>query len=335
MNFKVITICLLFSITALFELKAQVPRKIIVEHFTNTLCSVCASRNPGFYSNLNNQPGILHISYHPSSPYSGCFHSQHNVSGNDGRTNYYGIYGSTPRLVIQGTVIAGSANYGSASIFNSYTGQSSPLSLQVSQLVFGTDSIQTQVVVKTVASHSLGSLSLYVALAEDTVFYAAPNGEGQQLRVFRKALSPNTGQSFQAPATPGDSIIFRYSSTKHPAWVAGRMFSVAILQLAGNRSVIQAENSLGANVVAGFEDQRLKEPPASVFPNPFSDRLFFKKQDQNADLYAEFYTSNGGLVKSAQLGTDGFIDTSSLPKGFYLLKMTHAKGTFMYKLSKE
>jgi hypothetical protein len=35
---------------------AQVTKKIIVEHFTNTKCSVCASRNPGFHTNLNVNP---------------------------------------------------------------------------------------------------------------------------------------------------------------------------------------------------------------------------------------------------------------------------------------
>ena len=39
----------------------QVPLTIISEHFTNTKCSVCASRNPGFYTNYNSQSGILEI----------------------------------------------------------------------------------------------------------------------------------------------------------------------------------------------------------------------------------------------------------------------------------
>ena len=52
---KLLTTLLFFSFV--WNAEAQVPKKVIVEHFTNTLCSVCASRNPGFYSNLNNQNG--------------------------------------------------------------------------------------------------------------------------------------------------------------------------------------------------------------------------------------------------------------------------------------
>jgi hypothetical protein len=89
---------------------AQVPKKVVVEHFTNTRCSVCASRNPGFYNNYKTQAGVIHLAIHPSSPYAACVLSQHNPVENDARTNYYGVYGGTPVLVIQGVVISTSAN---------------------------------------------------------------------------------------------------------------------------------------------------------------------------------------------------------------------------------
>lgn len=104
-------IWLLLFIGLSSSLFAQVPRNIIVEHFTNTKCSVCASRNPGFQTNLNAHPDVRQISIHPSSPYSTCLLSQQNTVDNDARTNYYGVYGGTPRLVINGTVISASVNY--------------------------------------------------------------------------------------------------------------------------------------------------------------------------------------------------------------------------------
>tara|TARA_B110000285_G_C15096412_1_gene602244 strand:+ start:1583 stop:1825 length:243 start_codon:yes stop_codon:yes gene_type:complete len=78
-----------------------VVKKVLVEHFTYTRCSVCASRNTGFITNLNAQSDVVHISYHPSSPYSNCQFNQYNLQENDDRTKYYGVFGSTPRLVIQ------------------------------------------------------------------------------------------------------------------------------------------------------------------------------------------------------------------------------------------
>ena len=147
-----------FTLVASIQIvSGQVPKKVVVEHFTNTKCSICASKNPGFYTNLNNQTGVIHVAFHPSSPYAACALSMHNPVENDGRTNYYSIYGSTPRLVIQGVVISSGANYSSPSIFTPYLGQTSPASIKIYQYKYGTDSIRSRVVIKTEAAHTLGN----------------------------------------------------------------------------------------------------------------------------------------------------------------------------------
>ncbi|MCU0435196.1 MAG: T9SS type A sorting domain-containing protein [Bacteroidia bacterium] len=236
-----------FSVSALagfafaMSLHAQVPKKVVVEHFTNTVCSVCASRNPGFNTNLNAQSGVVRLSIHPSSPYSSCVLNQHNVPDNDGRTNYYGVYGSTPRLVIQGVNIPTSANYSAASLFTPYTGQTTPASLRIEQTRFGNDSIRSVIIVKTEAAHTLGILSLFVALAEDTVFYNAPNGETQHYNVLRKALSSVSGTSLTLPANIGDSLVYTFSSPANQAWNFQRINTIAILQQSLSKTVVQAE----------------------------------------------------------------------------------------------
>jgi hypothetical protein len=230
---------LLFSAA---QLQAQVPRKVVVEHFTNTLCSVCASRNPGFYTNYSNQPNTIHLSVHPSSPYSSCVLNQHNIAGNDGRTNYYSIYGSTPRLVIQGDVIAPSANYSSATLFSTYLNQTSPASIRIEQTKFANDSIRATIILKTEAAHNLGNLQLYVALAEDTIFYNAPNGESEHYDVFRKAMTGVTGLAVTLPVNVGDSIVYTFSSPANQVWNFSRINTFAILQETTSKAVVQAQS---------------------------------------------------------------------------------------------
>ena len=129
-----------------------VPQTVLVEHFTNTRCSVCFSRNPGFYANLRQQPATtLHLAYHPSSPYRLCAFSQQNPTENDARTNYYGIYGATPRLVLNGSVIPIGANYADPALFTPFQGQTSPLSIQVALAPQGPDSIAATIQVQTIA----------------------------------------------------------------------------------------------------------------------------------------------------------------------------------------
>lgn len=255
------------------QLFSQVPKKVVVEHFTNTKCSVCASRNPGFYTNLNSQTGIIHLAVHPSSPYSGCLLNQHNVSENDARTNYYGIYGSTPRLVIQGVVISSQADYSSASIFAPHLGQTSPASIKIVQSKYGNDSIRSRIVIKTEASHSLSNLNLFVALAEDAITYTGSNGEPMHYDVFRKSLTGATGVVVNLPATVGDSLVFSMASPMNGAWDNSKLFTLAILQDAATKAVIQSGsvpassnavatgieswNAVGSNVIVSIEGQKI------------------------------------------------------------------------------
>ena len=41
----------LLLLTGTSTVFAQTSKKMLVEHFTNTKCSICASLNPGFYAN--------------------------------------------------------------------------------------------------------------------------------------------------------------------------------------------------------------------------------------------------------------------------------------------
>lgn len=221
---------------------SQVPKKVIVEHFTNTKCSICASRNPGFYINLKKHTEVIHLAIHPSSPYSACVLSMHNPVENDARTNYYGVYGGTPRLVIQGVVIASGVNYSSASIFTPYLGQTSPASIKIIQSKYGTDSIRSRIIIKTEATNSLGALNLFVALAEDTINYTGSNGEPSHYDVFRKSLTGANGISVTLPTNVGDSIVYTMSSVANPTWNFSRIFTLAILQEDTSKAVVQSQS---------------------------------------------------------------------------------------------
>ncbi len=246
---------------------AQVPKKVVVEHFTNTKCSICASKNPGFYANLNNQSGVIHLAVHPSAPYPACFLSMHNPVENDGRTNYYGIYGGTPRLVIQGVVVPTNANYSSASIFTPYLGLTSPASIKIYQYKYGVDSIRSTIVVKTEAAHTLNNLSLFVALAEDTINYTGSNGEPVHYDVFRKSLTGTSGISIILPSVIGDSVFYSMSSPANVAWNFSKIFTLAILQDATTKAVVQSESITAAtnNLTTGIESEPANDANVNVY----------------------------------------------------------------------
>ena len=317
-----------------FLVQGQAAKTIVVEHFTNTRCGSCAGQNPSFYTNLANNPQVKHISYHPSSPFSNCLFSQHNPSENDARTNFYGLFGSTPRLTIQGSNVSNSPNpFQNPNLYNSYQGQTSAYALKTEQRKT-TDSIFLRLVVKTVAASSLTSLRLYAGVAEDTVFYNAPNGESIHHDVFRKSFFGTNGLIVNPAASIGDSVVFESKLGKNNAWNFNRIFAYAILQNATTRALEQAaftkpsDNNLITNTIAFEENERLIQ----VFPNPSTDGMFMILIPgfSTGEAQIEIQSLDGKfseLIRATQKQTQ--ISLINQAKGIYSLKINY-QGKFTY-----
>ncbi|MCH2043052.1 MAG: T9SS type A sorting domain-containing protein [Saprospiraceae bacterium] len=341
MNNKVyITLLAILGLCSEFGF-SQINKKIIVEHFTNTRCGICANRNPGFYSNLNNQADAIHLSIHPSSPYSSCVFNQHNVSENDARTNYYGIYGSTPRLVINGEVISANTNYGAASLFDPYENQTSAAEIKIEQEKFGADSIQTTVTVYTVGTHNLDTLSLFVSMVEEIVFYNAPNGESTHHDVFRKALTSTTGMGILLPTTVGDSLSYSFTQTVDADWDVSKMYVLATLQEKTNKALVQAQSidpdSTSTTVVGAPTSISTTQNEAfkvNIFPNPSQNFVNVQLENGGTQSQLELWTMNGQLIQQQVLEHTLELDITMLPKGIYLIKIQNEKGSYTQKLIK-
>ena len=334
-SFKIIFIALLCALCQM--VRAQVPQKTIVEHFTNTKCSICASRNPGFYTNLRTQANTLHLSVFPSAPYAACLLSQQNAAAADARTNFYGIYGGTPRLVINGNVVGGSTNYADTAIFAPYKALTSPASLRMVQTKYSTDSIVTRITIKTEASHNLGQLSLFLALTEDTVFYTGSNNEAKHYDVFRKALTAPTGDPFLLPSTIGDSVVLTYKATPNAIWNLNRIFTTAILQQTNNKSLVQAEKSNTRNIITNpsgvRNDARLLN--VQISPNPASNFINVKLAEKTP-FTLNLYNAQGMMVLESKQNTqNATINLASLPSQMYFIKITSAQGYYTQKIIKQ
>ena len=322
---------LLFPFLAFNEASAQVAKTIVVEHTTNTRCSVCSSRNPGFYQNLNSQSGIIHLSIHPSSPYSNCVLNQHNPVENDARTNYYGIYGSTPKLVIQGTNISPGADYSSPSLWDPFVGQTSPASMQIEQNK-QSDLIRARVSIQTEDVHNLGNLKLFIALAEDVVNYNAPNGENQHFDVFRKALPDVDGFAVTLPQNVGETISFDVEIAPDPAWDLEQMFVVAILQLEDEKEVIQAAASTPdqQDIISSTNDIPALEG-VQLSPNPVSNELSITLNDQELST-VKVYTILGKELIESTFVERTQLNTTNLATGTYIIEIVNDKGRYTEKL---
>jgi hypothetical protein len=268
---KNLALTILVSACTMQQATAQaVSKSVVVEQFTNTYCSICASRNPGFYSNLAQFPQVLHISYFPSSPYAACPLNRHNKTENDARTNFYGIYGSTPRLVLQGQPLPGSANYNDNSLFQNQLGQTTAFSIGNTVSLSSPHTISVRTVVKKVDASPLTTLQLYAAMVEDTLVFNANNGETHHYNVFRRAVWA-AGFNITVPANVGDSVVYTETIPVNSEWNLQHMFAIALLQDA-NKEVVQAAKSNPLAETLGIDEMKPTETLA-LYPNPAIDRI--------------------------------------------------------------
>lgn len=335
MKNRVLLFVLFFAFTAGMQAQA-VARRIVVEHFTNTRCGICASRNPGFFANLRNHPDVLHLSIHPSAPYSNCVLHQANTVENNARTNYHGVFGGTPRLVIQGTALSGGTNYGSPTIFTPHQNQTTPVSMTLWQTK-NNNVIDVSLVIKAEEDNSIGMAKLFLAVAEDTVFYNAPNGENLHYNVFRKTFNgAPQGIDVAVPANAGESIVITASLTAEAAWVFARTFAIAILNDATNRSVLQAAASRPSDntPLPVVSTRELNTLPVTVFPNPVSDMLNIQLADIDANTSLRLLDNQGRLVRQYD-NAPHTLDVSQLPRGIYWLELASNGKTALRKVVKE
>jgi len=312
-SFFRVVVSSIFLLSFALPSQAQVARKVVIEHFTNTRCGICSFRNPDFFTNLEANPGVIHLAVHPSSPYSSCILNQHNRSENDARTNYYGIYGATPRLVAMGSVISPGRNFADATIITDELNQTSPFSLKVKEIRSGTDSVTVEVTLTRVAATEEISGLMYVAYAEDTIFYQAPNGEPEHYNVFREAFSGAQGSPIAFPVL-GDSTVWQATIAQRPEWDMDRMFAIAMVQNASTQAIWQAETT------SSVEEASTTSISASthifrIFPNPAKNIL----QVEGATQKMTLSTLHGQKI-AAYSPTQKQIDLSELPTGMYLLQ---------------
>jgi len=303
----------------IFSLNAQeVPKNILLEHFTNSRCTICASKNPDFYSTIENYEKAIHIAYHPSSPYSSCIFSQHNLSGNDNRANELNVFGSTPRVVVNGTAVSPGSNLINTSDLDNQNNVTTPFDIEINQFQVGSDSMYCEVIVKTVSTTNLTNATIFISLAEQTINYAAPNGEDEHYDVFRMFLTSNSGYSFNLPNN-GEDTTFVYGVKIDQEWKGEELITTAFLQ-GDNNEVLQAEQSKSLAFTTGISSISIVNQV--MYPNPTRDYLYINNESLSIDKI-EMYNILGSKVKEYYLNdiAIGKLNVSNLNEGNYIVRI--------------
>ena len=304
---------------------AQTPQTVLVEHFTNTRCSICASKNPALYQTLSNYPQVLHIAYHPSAPYSQCYFSLQNPTENDARTNYYNAYGSTPKVALNGKLLPAGNPLINNTTLDTALSKTNPIEVSATEELLGIDSIKARVVVRTTGTVPVANALAFVGIAEEPVNYNAQNGETVHHDVFRKALTAAVGNQITVPAL-NDSLVFNFTYAINSGWNVNNIYTLAFVQRADTKEILNAIKS--HRIIAtptGITETTNNS--FSVFPNPVSDKLqitgFSSLQKNNYTIF----NTIGQRISTGEI-LNNQIDVSKFPKGVYYLKIENAVSKF-------
>lgn len=328
---KKLPVLLLLSV-AFATLFAQQPVKkyVLIEHFTNSRCGVCANRNPAFFSLIEqaqNASEVRHLAVHPQFPYSSCVFYQANTADNTAMVNRYSIFG-TPTVVLNGTVNPSGSSLLTQSALNNYLNQTSPLHVKVTENNSG-PTRTVNISARTVGSVPTGQYKMYVVLAEKTINLTTPNGEKVHHNVLRDLIS----EANFTPAALGSTVDVSYTYTPNAAWNANELYVLAFIQNTTTKEVINSGTRFDPAVSSTPE---AAPQQVSILPNPAQDVAYAQVSDDAVKQVEMFSTSGQRTVLSFQEQAGGQVElpVASLMPGIYFVKITGEKGVYVGKMVK-
>lgn len=327
MTSRILPLLILMSAAQLFA--QPVKKYVMIEHFTNSVCSICKSRNPAFYTLINQYPNdVHHLSVHPMQPYPSCVFYQANPTENNARANYFNIFG-TPTIFLNGESVPSGSQLLPPAVLQAALTETSPLYVQVSE-TNGTDRTVT-VRLYGMDQMPAGNFRLHVAVAEKLVNQTTPNGETMHRDVFRDMLTDINGVPVNLPAS-GQFIEFTYPYTIPANWNANEMFALAWVQEFDTKEVLNSGTRFDP-VLVKADEPALRQ--LSVSPNPVGDvawidlpgdeavsvRMF---DAQGRQVLQQFSNENNRLI----------IPVAELPRGLYWVHIQGANQAYLAKLVK-
>lgn len=217
-------------------------RTVLIEEATNIGCGCAASLNPGLDSLLAyyGYVDLVAIRYHGWIPLEFDPFYLHNPNQVEDRYSYYGV-ARIPSLFIDGAAIQRSCTADAAKQKVKQGIQvESPIKLLVSESR-SDDSCYLSIKILTEQNPQCDSLTLRVAVVEDSIAYQAPNGENLFNNVFRRFVGGSQGFVFEPVL--GETLSFDLAFEIDQSWNPQKISSVVFVQNDNDKSIVQAASS--------------------------------------------------------------------------------------------
>lgn len=318
----------LFLIVWSLSAQNSAPKYVMIEHFTNSRCSICASKNPAFYSLIDQYPSdVHHLAIHPAFPYVNCIFHQYNTIDNNARTAFYPQVNGTPTVVLNGQVNTAGGPLLSQTKLLSYIGQTSPIWVEVTEA----GNIERIVTVKvhTLGAVPAGTYKIFGAVAEKLITLTTPNGETKHHDVFRRMLPDNNGIAF-TPAPVGQFAIFEFDYSLS-GLNAAETYALIFVQNMDTKEILNSGTKFDPDVSA--TQDIVDTQSARLAPNPATDQTEILLDTDEINRL-EVLDMNGKMLLSQDHPASKTIATSTFSPGLYMVKITGEKAVYTARLLK-
>ena len=304
-----------FLLTISVSLFAQETKKmVLLEHFTNTRCGICANKNPAFFSLIQQYPDdVIHIAYHHPFPYTNCELYLYDQSGNSARSSYYGFSGS-PRLAMNGAEVSVGASLLSQSSLDAEITLMSQVTVSLDMVNDGTN-LNSQVKIENLGLSAAGEYRVFVMVVEKELNYSAPNGEEVHYDVFRAFASSESGDIVDMTLT-SQTLDFQTSIPVNTQ--LDQLEMIAFVQNMDTGEMMNAGSSAnGLTTVKKITTDAL----FNVFPNPASDNIRIELPNTDNMMNLKIINIEGKELYHEYVRESKSLNLNFLASGIYFIKM--------------
>ena len=305
-------------------------RKVLVEVFTNSHCTVC----PGAHAALNsyaagspNASRVRYIFYHTLFPYSDDQLAQANTTEPGARNSYYNGPASTPNTFFDG-INQGRTYTSFGTNLDARIAAESPIEIILNGSKDG-NAVSVSASLKKTGTINETDLVVHIVAVEN-VSYVGRNGVTPQDYVMRKMLTGTAGQSFQFDQSNG--AVIASSAILGNVSDISKVGIVVFIQSASTKKVYQSEYISSAALTGVDKDNHYFPALFELnqnFPNPFNPETTIRYSVPTLSHVAlSVYDVLGNRVAAlvdkrqpAQTYTVSF-DGSQFPSGVYFYKLT-------------
>lgn len=246
-------------------------RRVLIEIFTNSHCSICPAAYAAVENILQSPDGdnIELIYYHMTFPYSDDQLYQHNPDDSNGKNSFYGPHSSTPKAYFDGTLVSNSySNWGPN--LNDLLKVESPFSIELSAEIID-ESISINAAVTQGGEISGNpSLAINFVIVED-VIYDGRNGISDHKNVMRAIVNPQ-GEAFDISLNETKNL--NAAVELNGVWDIDKIRVITFIQDMSTKEVYQSVSLPSAEF--GLTDVNSESQLSSTFklspnyPNPFN-----------------------------------------------------------------